>query len=143
MSLPALPEIFIPVRDKRRLKQLVARASNERSSIAPFLRSELHRANVSPGKSLPQHTVVMNSWVTFRIDWGPQQRARMLFPQDCATANDQISILSPLGVALLGLRRGDVMPFFAENRTFRVVTVLNVEVPPANDGRDQTISDPE
>jgi len=135
MSLPCLPRIFIAASDKRELNRLAQRAGNEKSPLAPFLRAELHRADVCPDKALPRQTVVMNSTVTYRIDWEPVLRGTMVFPHDRGAKDDEISLLSPLGVALLGLRRGDCMPFFATGRGFRLVTVLDVIPPPRQHGR--------
>jgi regulator of nucleoside diphosphate kinase len=126
MSLPCLPRIFIPASDKRELNRLAQRAGNEKSPVAPFLRAELHRADICPDKALPRRTVVMNSTVVYRIDWNPVQQGRIVLPHVSAARDDEISLLSPLGVALLGLRRGDCMPFFTPGRGFRLVTVLDV-----------------
>lgn len=124
-----LPRIFIPTSDKRELNRLAQRAGNDKSPVAPFLRAELHRADVCPDKSLPRQTVVMNSTVTYRIDWGPVRHGTMVFPHDRPARDGEISLLSPLGVALLGLRRGDSMPFFTADRGFRLVTVVDVTLP--------------
>lgn len=129
MSQPCLPRIFIPISNKRELNRLAQRAGNEKSPVAPFLRAELHRADVCPDNALPRQTVVMNSTVTYRIDWDPVRCGTMVFPHDRPARDDEISLLSPLGVALLGLRRGDCMPFFTADRGFRLVTVVDV-VPP-------------
>ncbi|MBS0274583.1 MAG: GreA/GreB family elongation factor [Proteobacteria bacterium] len=130
--LPTLPRIFIPASDKRELNRLAQRAGNEKSPLAPFLRAELNRADVFPDKTLPRQTVVMNSTVTYRIDWEPALRGTMVFPHDCKATDNEISLLSPLGVALLGLRRGDCMPFFTAGNGFRLVTVLDVVPPQGN-----------
>jgi transcription elongation GreA/GreB family factor len=129
MSLPCLPRIFIPASDKRELNRLAQRAGNEKSPVAPFLRAELHRADVCPDKALPQQTVVVNSIVTYRIDWDSIRHGTMVLPHESAERDNEISLLSPLGVALLGLRRGDCMPFFTADRGFRLVTVVDV-IPP-------------
>jgi len=49
--------------------------------------------------------------------------------------DDEISLLSPLGVALLGLRAGERMPFFTQDRGFRLLTV--VEASPAEPAQPQ------
>jgi transcription elongation GreA/GreB family factor len=139
MSLPCLPRIFIPTSDKRALNRLAQRAGNEKSPVAPFLRAELHRADICPDKALPQRTVVMNRTVAYRIDWNPVQRGRIVFPNVSAAEKNDISLLSPLGVALLGLRRGDCMPFFTPDRGFRLVTVLDV-IPPEEDEADNSFT---
>src|SRR3546814_2649157 len=61
---------------------------------------------------LPDQVVAMNAQAIFRLDGLPQAESRMLvYPDRYHPTGQYLSILSPVGVALLGLREGRSMPF--------------------------------
>jgi transcription elongation GreA/GreB family factor len=126
--LPKLPDIFVPVSEKRHLSSVAAAASERKLPVAPFLRAELRRAHFCAPQSLPPDTVTMNGRVRYRIDWGADSPScRVVYPEDFGSNDNDISLLSPLGVALLGLRAGERMPFFTQDRGFRLLTVVEAE----------------
>jgi len=136
IMLPKLPDIFVPLTEKRRLSAAAAAASDHKSPVAAFLRAELRRARFCAEPELPAQTAVMNGLVRYRIDWGPDSPScRVVYPEDFTGNDDEISLLSPLGVALLGLRAGERMPFFTQDRGFRLLTV--VEASPAEPAQPQ------
>jgi transcription elongation GreA/GreB family factor len=123
---PKLPDIFVPISQKRRLS--AAAASGHKSPVAAFLRAELRRAHFCAEPALPAQTAVMNGPLRYRIDWGPDSAScRVVYPEDFSGNDDEISLLSPLGVALLGLRAGERMPFFTQDQGFRLLTVVEAE----------------
>jgi regulator of nucleoside diphosphate kinase len=126
--LPKLPEIFVPITEKRRLAAAANDASTNKLAVAGFLRAELRRAHFCDRASLPNHTVVMNGDVTYRIDWGAESPpCRLVYPGDLSGNDNEISLHSPLGVALLGLHVGDPMPFFTPDHAFRLVTAVTTD----------------
>jgi transcription elongation GreA/GreB family factor len=126
--LPKLPDIFVPVSEKRHLSAVAAAASDLKLPVAAFLRAELRRAHFCAQPELPAHTVIMNGRLRYRIDWGSDSSpCRVVYPEDFSGNDNEISLLSPLGVALLGLRAGERMPFFTQDRGFRLLTVAEVE----------------
>jgi len=123
--LPKLPEIFVPTTDKRRLVAAANDAGTNKLSIAGFLRAELRRAHFCDLTAFPAQTVVMNGDVTYRIDWGAESPpCRLVYPEEFSGNDNEISLHSPLGVALLGLHVGDRMPFFTPDHAFRLVTAV-------------------
>ncbi|HEY7979001.1 MAG TPA: hypothetical protein VID67_12485 [Rhizomicrobium sp.] len=126
--LPRLPDIFVPLTEKRRLSAAAAAASDHKSPVAAFLRAELRRARFCAEPEFPAHTAVMNGPLRYRIDWGPDSAScRVVYSEDFSGNDDEIPLLSPLGVALLGLRAGERMPFFTQDRGFRLLTVVEAE----------------
>lgn len=126
--LPELPDIFVPITEKRRLAAVVAAASDRKLPVAAFLRSELRRARFCAEPELPANTVVMNGRVRYRINWGPDSElCRVVYPEDFDANDNAVNLLSPLGVALLGLRAGERMPFFTQDDGFRLLTVVEAE----------------
>lgn len=102
-----LPPVSIPASDRPRLEGVVREAVADRHPVAGFLASELLRAEIFTEHELPADTVTLNGWVTYRIDgsWLPEARL-LVCPQDYRLAAVHLSVLSPLGAALIGLRVG-------------------------------------
>jgi regulator of nucleoside diphosphate kinase len=127
MNNPAIPDITLSASDQRRLERLARVAAGRGDVAARFLLSEINRAEVVPDRAARLDSVVtMGSWVTFWINWGlPRETRQLVYPEDCTTERTQISVISPLGAALIGLKIGSEIPFFTAERT-NVVRVESV-----------------
>jgi regulator of nucleoside diphosphate kinase len=114
MNNPAIPDITLSASDQRRLERLARVAAGRGDVAARFLLSEINRAEVVPDRAARLDSVVtMGSWVTFWINWGlPRETRQLVYPEDCTTERTQISVISPLGAALIGLKIGSEIPFF-------------------------------
>jgi transcription elongation GreA/GreB family factor len=131
---PELPEIYVPTSEKRHLLAAANDASENKLSIAAFLRAELRRARFCASSAFPTQTVIMNGNLTYRIDWEPESPCcRIVYPDEFSGNDNEISLFSPLGVALLGLKVGDRMPFFTPERGFRLVTAVSAGPPDTNE----------
>ena len=123
-----MPRIFIAPTAHKHLKRIVSDAYNAKQASATFLDSELRRAVVS--ETLPRHVVTPGSLVRYQLDWGPFSPVRKLvYPGDFTDEGTQISLLSPIGIALLGLRRGDTMQVLLPGRGFQTLHVATVVYP--------------
>lgn len=123
-----MPRIFIAPTTHKQLKRIVSEAYNAKQAAATFLDSELRRAVVSD--TLPRHVVTPGSLVRYQLDWGPFSPVRKLvYPDDFMNEDTQISLLSPIGIALLGLRRGDTMPLLVPGVGFQTLHVATVVYP--------------
>jgi Transcription elongation factor len=114
---PSIPAVTLPTSDHRRLGQL-ARVGADQGDVARFLLSEVNRADVVDDRAARLDSIVtMGSWVTFWITWGfsPQTR-QLVYPEDYTSERTQIPVMSP-GAALVGLKIGSEIPFFASERT--------------------------
>ena len=130
--LPPLPDIIVPTTDKHRLTAAADEAFRERLPIAPFLQAELRRATFCKPGELPTGVVTMGGWFRYRIDWEPASRpSRLVYPDGYSGEEYQIPLFSRRGVALLGLRVGDRMPFFSREREFRLICVTGIEPCPS------------
>jgi regulator of nucleoside diphosphate kinase len=115
-----LPNVTIPASDFPRLKRLARTAAERgRDADALFLMSELKRAEVVPDCSARLDSIVtMGSWVTFWTNWGfPRETRQLVYPEDYTLDQTQLPVLSPLGAALVGLKVGSEIPFFAAGCT--------------------------
>lgn len=102
------PEITISSLDSERLYRLIE--SLPKNSIAGIneLEEELDRATIVSPKDVPSTIVTMNSTVKFFIESTQKEFELILvYPKDVDSSGKTISILAPVGSALLGLSVGD------------------------------------
>ena len=71
----------------------------------------------------------MGSIVEFRSDTGQQRRVALVFPGDADFAQGRISILTPIGAALIGVSPGQSIAWTARDGRRHRLTVLTVEQP--------------
>lgn len=94
-----------------------------------LLGDELSRAIVVPADQVPLDVVKMNSRVVyFDESNGKSREVELVFPEDADLAQGKISVLSPVGSALLGLKEGQAIDWsFPDNpsRRLKVVSVTN------------------
>jgi regulator of nucleoside diphosphate kinase len=122
-----LPIFVIPAAHQR-LAQVVNDAYAAEQPTAALLDAELRRAMVS--EKLPKHVVTPGSLVRYQLDWGPFSPVReLVYPDDFTDEAKQISLLSPIGIALLGMRRGDTMRVPVPGAGFRTLHVATVVYP--------------
>jgi regulator of nucleoside diphosphate kinase len=102
-----LPALILSVRDVRRLEALLASPRGEASSVAAALEAELLRGDVREPDQLPSDVVTMNSEVVCLDETsGSERRLQLVYPDAAEAGTGKVSILAPVGVALLGLRVG-------------------------------------
>jgi regulator of nucleoside diphosphate kinase len=113
--------------DYERIERLVAAQGRRRdASVLVALRDELERAEVVDRAAVPADVVVMGSRVRFRDEAsGEQEEVTLVFPTDADPARGRVSILAPIGSALIGLRLGQGIDwsFPSGVRRLRVVGV--------------------
>ncbi|MBB3019162.1 transcription elongation GreA/GreB family factor [Microvirga lupini] len=107
-----LPQVTVATHDYNRLMSVAAMDPHRRRPDREFLMSELRRASLCHPDALPEDVVSTNAKVTYRIEGDGKPRAHILvYPEDLRWPGAELSVLTPLGIALLGLRVGDRMPF--------------------------------
>lgn len=101
-------KILIGETDLARLRALLDASSTGRDDEAlDALDAELARAVVLPPKDIPSHVVTMNSHVVFEEEeTGKRREVTLVYPKDANANEGKISILAPVGSALLGLSVG-------------------------------------
>jgi len=112
--MPIKNKIYITEFDMKRLKGLI-KFAKERwdKKVSQYLREldeELDRAEIVKPEEIPTDVVTMNS--TFRLhdlDSGEEFVYTLVFPARADSASGEISVLAPLGTAVLGYRVGDTI----------------------------------
>ena len=129
----ALPKIALPASDYPRLERLARAAAQQGNMDAIFLMDEINRAEIVPDDARDIDSIVtIGSWVTYWTNWGlPQKTVQLVWPEDHSTDLSQISVLTSLGAALVGLRVGDQMSYFVGS-CLNLVRIESVTLSPPN-----------
>jgi len=121
------PRIILSAHDYERLSALARAASRRMPDLAADLAEEIGRAHVLAKGRYPEHIVCMNSEVEFRDDaTGKTQTVRLGYPEAADIAEGKISVLTPVGTALIGLPEGQSIKWESPSGELRQLTVLAV-----------------
>ncbi len=99
--------IIVSSFDLQRLEQLIEQPAYHNFIGAEALLTELARANVVAPGQIPKDVVTMNS--TARVEdelSGESHELTLVYPRDADGSPDKVSVLAPVGSAMLGLRVG-------------------------------------
>ncbi len=123
-------QIYITAHDKTRLERLLmegeASDARDRKDIQAMA-AELARAEVVSPREIPANVVTMNSKVHLvDVDTEEDMHYVLTFPHDADASEGRISVLAPVGTALLGYAEGDVIewPVPAGIRHLRIEKIL-------------------
>ncbi len=104
----AKPPITLSSLDVDRIEALLAAIPSSAFAGKEALQAEIDRADIVAPEEMPSTVVTMNSTVQFSIvETGKEFVLSLVYPRDLDGTADKISILAPVGSALLGLSIGD------------------------------------
>ena len=121
------PTIVVSDTDQRRLTTLATDALERFPEVAEELRSEMARADVVTAEAVPSNVVQMGSVVAFEADGGETRRVQLVFPGKADIGIGRVSILTPIGAALIGLSQGQSIAWKTRDGRTRRLTVVAVE----------------
>ena len=116
--------------DRKRLQDLIrdAQTGEYRKSVyLEKLLGELERAEVVRPQDIPGDVITMNSTVTLMdLDTNEEETYTLVYPEQADTTQGKVSILAPIGTAMLGYRVGDVFEWEvpAGKRRLKVTKIL-------------------
>ncbi len=122
--------IYITDYDLKRLKELLDVAKEFAYRGRDDLKNlevELNRANLFASRDIPGNVITMNSKaVLIDLDTGEEMSYTLVFPHDADVDQGKISILAPIGTAMLGYSVGDTFEWKvpASLRRFKVKEIL-------------------
>lgn len=129
------PEITITSLDADRLYNLIESLPKNNIVGKAELESELERANVVDPEEILPTIVTMNSTVKFDIEsTNDEFELTLVYPKDVDSSGLTISILAPVGSALLGLSQGDEIEWPKPGGGFFKVTIREVTYQPERAG---------
>ena len=121
------PPIAIDANHFARLSALSSLTSGSMTEVCEYLREELDRAHVLPAEELCPDIVSIGSEVEFRDEQtGKSQKVILVYPLDADIAHRRVSVLTPVGAALLGLSINQTISFRTRTGERRELTVLKV-----------------
>ncbi len=110
---PGVKQIVITDYDLERLKSLIGGMRNRALRDSKHLKElsdELGRAVVVNSQEIPLDVVTMNSRVVLEdLDSGETLELTLSFPSDTDGGEGRVSVLAPIGTAIIGYRKGDVV----------------------------------
>lgn len=106
--------IDITVKDKERILKLIKNekefGTSRDKEFLKDLEQELNRANIVSSEDIPHDSITMNTKVLLEdLDLGEETIYTLVYPEDADLADNKISILAPIGTAILGFRQGDII----------------------------------
>jgi regulator of nucleoside diphosphate kinase len=123
------PDIALTAEDHRRLTELAHAGSGAASTVADYLLGELDRASVVPSGQLPPDVVRMGSTVRYRTGDADSREVTLVFPAEADIDRNRVSVLTPIGAALIGLRKGQAITCRTRDGRNQMLTVLQVTPP--------------
>lgn len=122
------PRLIIDERAYPRLLALAERARAHAPDLADRLIVEIERADLRAASDMPGDVVSLGSEVTFR-EHDRTRTVRIVAPEDADIERRRISVLTPVGAALLGLRVGQKISWDMPDKRVAVLEVLAVRQP--------------
>lgn len=127
-----LPAITLLPADRERLERLAYASMDRIPQTAEYLAREIERARVLDAGESAEDFVRMESAVTFRDDsTGQERRITLVYPNRADIADGRVSVMTPIGAALIGLSKGQKIAWQTPAGDSRSLTVLAVNAPVA------------
>ena len=123
-------EIMITKVDYSRLNALILRQLDENAynlRELNFLNIEIKRARKIDSKKIDPDVVTMNSEVLLKfLKNGQTKTVKLVYPEKASFKDGLLSVLSPLGSAMLGYKKGDIVSFHSPGgiQTVRIDDIL-------------------
>ena len=126
----ARPPIHISEADYDRIADVALRMAARAPELSALIMDELDRARLHSGRSLPKDVVSLNSEVEF-VDTATdaRRRVRLILPPDAVPDQECLSVLTPVGAGLIGMREGREINWPHRDGRPRVLKILEVKQP--------------
>lgn len=121
------PRLVIDERQYPRLVGLAQRALRHAPDVGEYLLEEVERADVLPPDRMPEDVVTIGATVRFEdAATGTERTIELVLPEAADPAAGRVSVVSPVGAALIGLSVGQSMSWQPGRGPARRLTVLSV-----------------
>lgn len=120
------PKIVVCQSDYDRLQGLAGAAQSRNPNVAEELATELDRAGIVADAAIGANIVRMGSTVEYRSDIKGARTVTLVFPGQADIAMGRVSILTPIGTALLGLSPGQSIGWTARDGRRHRLTIVSV-----------------
>lgn len=122
------PRVTIDQSHLADLESLAEGAMDRAPQVADKLFEELSRAKIVQSAKLPANVVTIGNTVTYRDETaGAERTVTLVYPREADISQNRVSVVTPIGVALLGLSEGASFSWEARNDVTHQLTILKVE----------------
>lgn len=121
-----LPRLVMGSEDHNRLMTIANGLVGPMADVAGQLTGELERARVVAQSKLPANVVRMGSYVSFTTSDGANRTFQLVYPADADISAGRVSVLTPMGAALIGLSEGQTIPWTTRDGRTLSLTVTSV-----------------
>ena len=134
------PRIFITTKDAEKLRKLIRKAYHSDYRGSDYLKKlagEIEKASVVDPDQIPSDVIALNS--TARLvdqQTGEEMLYTLVFPEEADVSRGKISILAPIGTAMLGYKLGDTFEWDTPGGT-RIIRVKEILYQPEASGDEQ------
>ncbi len=125
----AKPPLVIGEVDHRHLISLAIAMEKRVPDVSEALLAELDRAKIVPQHKVPERTVRMGSAVRFQTNGTGERHVTLVLPGEANIDAGRISVMTPIGAALIGLSTGQSIRWQARDGREQELTILGVEPP--------------
>lgn len=120
------PVIVVRQADYGRLIALAQASMDKDLDVGDELMAELERATVVVDDAAAHRTIQMGSTATYQSVSGQPRTVTLVYPGEANIEEGRISILTPIGVALLGLSKSQSISWVARDGTTHTLKVVSV-----------------
>jgi regulator of nucleoside diphosphate kinase len=128
-TIEKLPQIVLSTTEHNQLNTLAMAAIERSPDQSDALLNELERAIVVADTEVPSGVARMGSTVTYETANGQKTTVTLVFPIDADIAAGRISIMTPIGIALIGLSAGQSISWRSRDNRTQVLTIVEVQPP--------------
>lgn len=126
--------LYLTELDVTRLEAIAARAGA--GQLDDMLDAVLSRAAIVPADDIPSDVVTMNSNILCKLEGESESRKwTLVYPDAADFEAGRLSVLSPVGQALLGARAGQTVSYRLPNGREQHVTIESVDFQPEANGQ--------
>ncbi|WP_139194083.1 nucleoside diphosphate kinase regulator [Pseudorhodobacter antarcticus] len=124
------PKIVINEEELAHIEALAEGAMLRNPALADRLLEELGRARIVKPNKMPGDVVSIGSTVTYRDEaTGQNKTVTLVYPEHADIMHQRISLMTPIGVALLGLSEGAAFYWDTRDNQRRLLTIIAVAQP--------------
>lgn len=108
----AKKKIYITESDKIKLEKIIQESLHQNIYKEEYIKSllaEIEIAKVVKPKAVPKDVITMNSKVCLVSPEGDEEEYTLVFPNEANVMENKISILAPVGTAMIGYKAGDII----------------------------------
>jgi len=120
------PSIAIARSEHERLTKIAESLSSRTPEVSEELLAELERAHVVDDARLPEGVVRMGSSLRYTSDLGEDRSVTLVYPGEADISQGRISIMTPIGAALIGLSAGQSIDWTTRDGRVHRLTVQEV-----------------